>query len=343
MRLDYKRLLEGCRSVVMGVAFMACTAGCDTSALVALPGGVPASQDVSGIQSADSGDSGSLGVAIMPGGAADATLLEQLALERVNRARLLPGPEAAAGGITLDEGLFPPATLSAIPKQAVAMNGALHQIAVSHSRDMLDRNYFSHNEPGGASPFDRMRRVGFSFVAAGENLAWRGTTGTIDPVRTVEMQHDDLFIDTSVPGRGHRLVMLDGRFREVGIGVARGSFTREDGTVFTDSIMQTQDYGTSASDTTFVLGVVYNDANRNGQFDFGEGSANSPVTLSDLSESTNSAGGYSFRITGSGNFTLRFASGQTQALDIQPGGANIKVDLLDGRRVVVNLGLGPLN
>lgn len=343
MRLDCKRLLEGCRPVVIGAVLMACAVGCDTSALVALPGGGAASQDVSGIQSADSGGLGSLGVAIAPGDATSASLLEQLALERINRARLLPGPEAAAGGITVDEGLIPPATLSTVPKQAVAMNSILRQTAVSHSRDMLNRNYFAHDEPGGASPFDRMRRAGFSFVSAGENLAWRGTTGTIDPVETVEMQHDDLFIDSSVPGRGHRLVMLDGRFREVGIGVVQGSFTREDGIVFTDSIMQTQDYGTSMEGGTFVLGVVYNDANRNGQFDFGEGSANSRVVLNDLVEFANSAGGYSFRVVSSGNFTVRFASGQTQALTIQPGDANIKVDSVDGRRVVVNLGLGPLN
>jgi len=343
MEPDYKRLLSRCRRAWIGVALTICTTGCGTSAPVALPESGPAGQNVSGIQTAGSGGSGAPAVAITPGSGTSVSLFEQLALERVNRARLLPGPEAAAGGITINEGLTPPKTLSTIPKQAVAMNPTLRRTAVFHSRDMLNQDYFSHNEPGGASPFDRMRREGFSFIAAGENLAWRGTTGTIDPVATIEMQHDDLFIDTSVPGRGHRLVMLDDRFREVGIGVARGSFRREDGTVFTDSIMQTQDYGTSPSDNTFVLGVVYTDANGNGQYDFGEGTANSRVVLNDQVEFANSAGGYSFRVAGSGAFTLRFASGRTQALSIQPGDPNIKVDFVDGRRVVVNLGLGPLN
>ena len=165
-----------------------CSSDLNTSALVALPGGGPASQDVIGVQSADSGGLGSPGIAIAPGGTTSVSLLEQLTLERVNRARLLPGPEAAAGGITVDEGLVPPATLNVIPKQAVAMNPILRRIAVFHSRNMLDQNYFGHDEPGGASPFDRMRRAGFAFVAASENLAWRGTTGTLDPVITVEMQ-----------------------------------------------------------------------------------------------------------------------------------------------------------
>jgi hypothetical protein len=322
---------------------MACAVGCNSAGLLALPGGQPAGQDAIGIQSVGTNGSDAPGFVITPAGADDVSLLEQLALERINRARLRPGLEAAAAGIAINEGLTPPATLSVLPKQAVAMNPILRQTAVSHSRDMLNRNYFDHNDPGGSSPFDRMRLAGFAFVTAGENLAWRGTTATLDPVNTVEMQHDDLFIDAVVPGRGHRLVMLDARFREVGIGIVRGSFRREDGTVFTDSIMQTQDFGTSATDGIFVLGVVYNDANRNGQFDYGEGSANSPVTLNDMEESTNNGGGYSFRVTGSGNFTLRFASGQTRDFDIQPGDANIKVDLVDGRRVIVNLGLTPLN
>lgn len=343
MKLDHRRLRGICRCIGIGAVFMACAVGCDSAASLALPGGEPAGQDAVVIQSVGTGGSDAPGYVITPAGAEDVSLLEQLALERINRARLKPGLEATSGGITLNEGLVPPATLSVLPKQAVAMNSILRQTAIAHSRDMLNRNYFDHNDLGGNSPFDRMRLAGFAFVTAGENLAWRGTTGTLAPVDTVEKQHDDLFIDASVPGRGHRLVMLDARLREVGIGIARGSFRREDGMVFTDSIMQTQDFGTSATDDIFILGVVYNDTNHNGQFDYGEGSPNSAVTLNDMEETTNNGGGYSFRVAGSGSFTLGFASGQRRDFDIQPGDANIKVDLVDGRRIEVNLGLTPPN
>ena len=273
--------------------------------------------------------------------AQDATLLEQLSLERINRARLRPGPEAARFGIAIDEGI--PGQLDAAPRQAVAMNGTLRSIARRHSEDMLNRNFFEHVNPDGLSPFDRMRNGGYLFTAGGENLAWRGTTGSLDPETTVEGQHVDLFVDTPIPDRGHRVTMLLPPFREVGIAIVRGSFTRSsDGTVFSDSIMQTQDYGATPSDNTIVLGVVYADRNENGQYDFGEGVENSTVTLGGIVKSTNRAGGYSFEVFEPNTYELRFASGRTQTVTVQQGDPNIKVDSVDGV-LVTNLGIGLLN
>lgn len=271
-----------------------------------------------------------------------ATLLEQLTLERINRARLRPGDEARRFGIALDEGV--PGQINATPKQPLAMNSTLRKTAMQHTDDMLSRNYFAHDTPEGESPFDRMMRNGYAFVAAGENLAWRGTTGTLDPVSTVEKQHEDLFVDKGIADRGHRTTMLNGDFREVGISIRRGSFTRlEDGTVFSDSIMNTQDYGTAPSAPTFVLGIVYDDADGNGAFDHGEGIANTGVSLGDVVKSTNQAGGYVFRVNQSGTYTLKFSIGPSQSVTIDEGDANIKIDLVDRSRLVVNLGLGKLD
>ncbi len=268
-----------------------------------------------------------------------ATLLEQLSLERINRARLLPGAEATAAGIAIDEGI--PGVLNTTPKPAVAMNTTLRQAAIDHSQDMLNRNYFEHDTPEGVTPFDRMRNAGYLYNVAGENLAWRGSTGTLDAVSTVENQHDELFIDVGIAGRGHRVTMLNEQYREVGIGIVRGSYTRpSDSTVFSDSIMQTQDFGTDMNDNTYVLGVVYTDTNGNGQYDYGEGTANSTVTLGSTSKTTNDAGGYSFEVSGAGTFTLTFASGMGQTVTITAGGPNIKVDHVGGVTIVVNLGVG---
>ena len=103
-----------------------------------------------------------------------ATLLEQLSLERINRARLLPAAEATAAGIVIDEGI--PGLLDTTPKPAVAMNSTLRQAAIDHSQDMLTRNYFEHDTPEGVTPFERMTNAGYLFNVAGENLAWRGST-----------------------------------------------------------------------------------------------------------------------------------------------------------------------
>ena len=271
-----------------------------------------------------------------------ASLLEQVALERINRARLLPAAEALRFGIAIDEGV--PGQLNTTPKQPLAMNSTLRSAAAAHSSDMLQRNYFEHDTPEGVSPFDRMTTAGYLFAFAGENLAWRGTTGTIDPVATMDQQHQDLFVDVGIANRGHRLSMLNDDFREVGISVVRGSFTRlEDGVVFSDSIMQTADFGATATGATFVLGVVYDDENNNNEYDHGEGIANTAVTLGDIVKTTNQAGGYSFRVNEAGSFTLRFSLGATQVVTLGVGDRNVKIDLVDRNRLVVNLGVGMLN
>ncbi len=268
-----------------------------------------------------------------------ATALEQLSLERLNRARLRPAAEAAANGIAIDEGI--PGQIDASPKPAVALNAQLNQSARGHSQDMLARNYFEHDTPEGVSPFTRMNNAGYIFITAGENLAWRGTTGFLDEPSTAEAQHVDLFVDSTIPGRGHRKTMLNAAFREVGISVIRGRFT-ENGTVF-DSLMQTQDFGTVPNSPTFVLGVVYTDHNGNGRYDFNEGVPGAAVTLGDVVKNTNAGGGYSFAISQPGAYTIKFPGNKSQALDVAAGNANIKVDLVSGSTIVVNLGLGDLN
>lgn len=266
-----------------------------------------------------------------------ATQYEQLSLERINRARLHPGTEAANNGIAVDEGI--PGLIDPSPKQPVALNAYLMQSARRHSQDMLNRDYFAHDTPEGVSPFDRMEDAGYVIATAGQNLAWRGTTGTINELSTTESEHTDLFVDTGIVGRGHRVTMLNGNLREVGIGILRGQFT-SNGTTY-DSMMQTQDFGTSPNTGVFVLGVVYNDNNNNNQYDFGEGVANSNVQLGNSVKSTNSGGGYNFEVRAIGAFTLRFLSTNTSTtLNIGTGYNNVKVDLVDGTNIVVNLGLG---
>ncbi len=264
--------------------------------------------------------------------------LEQLALERVNRARLLPAAEATRFGIAIDEGI--PGQLNATPRQPVAANELLTQAARSHSTDMLNRDYFAHDTPEGVTPFQRMTQAGYTWITAGENLAWRGTTGQLDEPAFVEAQHADLFVDSGIAGRGHRVTMLTAGFREVGVAVVYGMF-RYQGTDF-KALMQTQDYGASSGNRCFVLGVVYNDSNGNGQYDYGEGVANSTVTLDGTAKQTNAGGGYTFTVSQAGTYLLQFDAGPAQNLTLAAGAPNLKADLVNGQVIVINLGIGPL-
>ena len=81
-------------------------------------------------------------------------------------------------------------------------------VARAHSRDMIARGYFSHITPQGEDPFQRMRRGGLRFMAAGENLAY---------ARTLPMAHKGL-----MNSPGHRANILRPRFGRVGIGIVDG-------------------------------------------------------------------------------------------------------------------------
>jgi serralysin len=333
MQRLWRFAVASCIAIAVG-----CGAQCDspTNSVINPPAGLPATP---GLPSAPA-PAPNPPVGSTPSAAA--TLLEQLSLERINRARLLPAAESQRYGIAVDEGI--PGRLDTSPKQPVAMNATLRLTAADHSKDMLSRNYFAHDTPEGKSPFDRMSDNAYAFVSAGENLAWRGTTGTLDPIDIVRRQHEDLFVDQGISGRGHRVTMLNDSLREVGISIQRGSFTRlDDGRVFSDSIMQTQDYGTAPDSGVFVLGVVFDDANQNGEFDHGEGIANSAVSLGSVVKSTNQAGGYEFRVNEPGTYALKFSQGPSQSVTIKDGGKNIKIDLIDRSRVVINFGLGSLD
>ena len=139
-----------------------------------------------------------------------ATALEQMLLELINRARLDPAAEAARFGIDLNEGLAPN-TISGVSKQPLAMNETLLSVARAHSQDMINRDYFAHDTPEGVTAFQRIANAGYSAIAAGENIAWRSTSGAVTN-QLVLLQHQDLFVDAGIPGRGHRLNILDANF-----------------------------------------------------------------------------------------------------------------------------------
>jgi uncharacterized protein YkwD len=81
-------------------------------------------------------------------------------------------------------------------------------VARKHSRDMFERGYFSHTNPEGKSPFDRMREDGVTFLSAGENLAL---------AKTLSIAHTGL-----MNSPGHRANILHPSYGRVGIGVLDG-------------------------------------------------------------------------------------------------------------------------
>ncbi|MFT3887962.1 MAG: CAP domain-containing protein [Arachnia sp.] len=50
-------------------------------------------------------------------------------------------------------------------------NTALDNASYLHSKDMAVNDYFAHNSQDGTSPFERMKKAGYSYRSAGENIA----------------------------------------------------------------------------------------------------------------------------------------------------------------------------
>jgi uncharacterized protein YkwD len=97
--------------------------------------------------------------------------------------------------------------------KALKLNKKLSRASRRHARDMAKRNYFSHDTLGGGSFVDRIRSTGYLRGArswmVGENLAW-GSHQNSRPSTIMRLWMNS---------PGHRANILNGSFREIGIGV----------------------------------------------------------------------------------------------------------------------------
>jgi uncharacterized protein YkwD len=112
---------------------------------------------------------------------------------------------------------------------AVRIVSSLDRAALLHSRDMIGHDYFSHSSRGGATLAARARSAGYpSGSALGEVLAYgsssRGTPASI--------------FKSWMRSSSHRQVILTARWRDVGIGCARGTYQGYSGVM-----MYTIDFG----------------------------------------------------------------------------------------------------
>ncbi len=95
-------------------------------------------------------------------------------------------------------------------------NDRLDRAARGHSRAMVERNFFSHDSPGGRSVLERVKSRGYRSsggLMVGENIAW-GSGSYATPGEIV-----DGWMNSS----GHRANILHRGFDEIGVGVALGA------------------------------------------------------------------------------------------------------------------------
>lgn len=87
----------------------------------------------------------------------------------------------------------------------LSANNEVTKLARLKSKDIADKNYFSHVSPTYGSPFEMLKSYNVSYLYAGENLAKN---------QNVQAAHQSL-----MNSPGHKKNIMSNNFTEVGIGV----------------------------------------------------------------------------------------------------------------------------
>ena len=98
------------------------------------------------------------------------------------------------------------------------VDALLMKAAQAKADDMAARVYFAHQTPDGRMPWDWIAAVGYQFTAAAENLA-------------VGYPTDADLIAAWMESEGHRHNLLNQKYTDIGIGIARGRYKGQD-TIF---------------------------------------------------------------------------------------------------------------
>jgi uncharacterized protein YkwD len=97
--------------------------------------------------------------------------------------------------------------------KALKVDSTLTSVARWRSKDMIQRDYFSHDIPGYGSVFKKLDAKGYCYKVAGENIGWNTYP---DDVATAAIHK--MFMDSS----GHRKNILGKAWDVIGVGAYQG-------------------------------------------------------------------------------------------------------------------------
>ncbi|MBU3741063.1 MAG: hypothetical protein FGM24_02140 [Candidatus Kapabacteria bacterium] len=274
----------------------------------------------------------------------DPTPEEQQMLEMVNRARANPTAEGIRLMDTKDGAVQQAYTYWQIDRTAtkaaftkypqrppLAFHPSLIQISRGHTADMVAKNFQGHTGSDGSSMSDRYNRGGYQSqgmygenVAAYSNSVWYGHCGlNVDwgPQNQIDL--------------GHRknIMNFEGyNYTEIGIAI-----TYTGGAIpNVGPYVITQNFGMRGQ--RYVVGVVYDDKNKNQEYDPGEGIPGVRIQPSSgmYHAVTSTSGGYAFPYSGTSSITVTASGGglpSEMKQTVQLTGDNVKVDFMPGGSV----------
>lgn len=257
---------------------------------------------------------------------------DQLMLELLNRARMDPVAEAALHGIDLNEGLDPGA-IPPDPVAPLAFDDRLIDAAIDHTDWMLASNVFSHSGAGGSEFWQRIEAAGYlPWLTVGENLVWRGTSGSLDEATILDFVHQihsDLFLSPD-----HRENLLAPLYKDAGVGTNWGPFAPQ-GTTW-NSVVASHEFGIQSLGPAILTGVVFDDLDLDAFYTPGEGWGDVALVARRQSDGetfatvTWATGGYALDVlSGTYDITAQGAGvGPETVADVMIGIDNEKVDFV---------------
>lgn len=264
---------------------------------------------------------------------------EQHYIELINRARANPPAEGARLAVTTDPDVLTAYSFYHVdlammqsefnalpPLPPLAPNANLTAAARGHSAWMLAHATQSHNQTNPPNtPHDRILAAGYVPLTTGENIfaysenSWHG--------------HAGFQVDWGIGGtggmqvgRGHRMSIHSEDFREIGVGIVRGTNNGVGPQVVTEN------FGAPLSGAFFATGVAYYDLNNNNFYDGGEGISGLSVNVQGAAMSciTASGGGWAVPIpNAAATRTITFSGlGLSRSVNLSvPAASNAKADL----------------
>jgi uncharacterized protein YkwD len=97
--------------------------------------------------------------------------------------------------------------------KALKVDSTLRSVARWRSKDMIERDYFSHTIPGYGKVWDKLHAIGYCYKVAGENIGWNNYP---DDIATASIHQ--MFMNSS----GHRANIMGKAWDVIGIGAYKG-------------------------------------------------------------------------------------------------------------------------
>lgn len=91
-------------------------------------------------------------------------------------------------------------------------NSLLEQVAALKVQDMFEKQYFEHVSPTGEGASEVAKKVGYEFIAIGENLALGN------------FETDQKLVEAWMNSPGHRANILNLKYQEIGVAVEEGIY-----------------------------------------------------------------------------------------------------------------------